>query len=239
VIQFASDFSILDPGFPQTGGVDYSLDGGANWTNVLTLTDDDPGPSLKSFALPALPTRRRQVRFTFDGFWAWWWQVDNVLVGDPTCSAGTGGLLVGNVKDANTSSGLNGATVENLGGGSTKTFRDARRSQRGRRFYILYADSGNQTLKASMANYQSQQKSTVVVPGSTQRVDFSLQSGHLTAGPSPLNARVDPGGTDQQTLTLTNTGRRSGDVRDRRDQRAADQNNSLGHYANKFMQQQA
>jgi Carboxypeptidase regulatory-like domain/S-layer homology domain len=238
VIQFASDFSILDPGFPQTGGVDYSLDGGANWTNVLTLTDDDPGPSLKSFPLPA-NSPDVQVRFTFDGFWAWWWQVDNVLVGDPTCAVGTGGLTVGNVKDANTNSGLNGATVEVLGGSSTKTFATPDDPNVDDGFYILYADSGNQTLQASMTNFQSQQKSTVVVPGSTQRLDFSLQSGHLTAAPSPLNARVDPGGTDQQTLTLTNSGGAPAHFEIVEINAPLVQNNSLGHYANKFMQQQA
>src|SRR5262249_22552316 len=77
VLQFASDFQVLDQNFPQTGTVDYSTDG-ATWTNILTLTDTDPGPQTKSLPLPA--EANLQVRFGFTGNWAWWWQVDNVLV---------------------------------------------------------------------------------------------------------------------------------------------------------------
>ncbi len=46
----------------------------------------------------------------------------------------------------------------------------------------------------------------MVIPNGTVRRDFSLQSGNLSASPSPLNSRVNPGGTEDQTLTIKNTG---------------------------------
>jgi hypothetical protein len=211
-LHFSSDFTIVNDGSPQLGTVDLSIDGGATWTNVLTMDTSYPGPSLWDFPIPDAANQATvKVRFHYEGFWAWWWQVDDVLLGVPggepgSCEVGSGGLIVGNVHDANNGSGLNGAVVENIGGGSTKTFATPDDPAQDDGLYILYADSGSQSVKASMANYASDQKSTLVVPGSTVRLDFTLLSGHLSAAPTPLNARVDVNGTDDQTLTLTNTG---------------------------------
>ncbi|MFY9549541.1 MAG: carboxypeptidase regulatory-like domain-containing protein [Thermoanaerobaculia bacterium] len=203
-ISFNSDYNDLS----SSAQVDYSIDGGTSWTNIFDKTGvSDRGPKLVSIDVPgAAGAANVQARFHFHGFWAWWWQVDNVLVGDANCVAGTGGLVVGNVRDASGGAGLNGATVENLGGGSTKTFATPDDPNQDDGLYILYADSGSQTFKASSGNYSPLQKSTVVVPAGAQRLDFALLSGHISAAPSPLNARVDPGATDTQVLTFTNTG---------------------------------
>jgi hypothetical protein len=207
VIRFNSDFTVVDSDYPQLGEVDYSIDGGANWTNVLVLDGDDPGPTLKNIPIPGAANKANvSVRFHYEAFWAWWWQVDNVVVGDtPGCVVGTGGLVVGNVTDASNGNGLNGATVENIGGGSTTTFATPDPNQ-GDGFYILYSEAGPNDYEASLNLYQPDQGSALVVPGSTQRLDFSLASGLLTASPSPLSARGAPGGFSDMTLNLTNTG---------------------------------
>ena len=95
--------------------------------------------------------------------------------------------------------------MENLGGDSTTTFATPDPAQ-GDGFYILYAEAGNETFEASATNYASQQKSTLVIPGGATRLDFSLLSGNLTASPTPLSARLDPGETEDQTLDIENTG---------------------------------
>ena len=57
-------------------------------------------------------SRDVQVRFHhYNAFFAWWWQVDNVLVGEAECAPVAGGLVVGNVYDLITGEALNGATV--------------------------------------------------------------------------------------------------------------------------------
>ncbi len=185
---------------------DISSNGGTSWTNLyLKNGSSDRGPKTLEFDLSAYAGQTVQVRFHFDGFYAWWWQVDDILVGEAGCLPGSGGLVVGTVKDAITNQGLNGATVQNIGGDSTKTFATPDPNQ-GDGFYILYAEAGNQTFVASASNFSPKQKSKIVVPGGATRLDFSLLSGRLSAAPSPLSSRLDPGDTEDQTLTVTNTG---------------------------------
>jgi hypothetical protein len=212
VLQFKSDFTIVDPGFPQTGTVDYSTDGGANWTNILTLTEDTPGPQSYDFPLGAAANQANvMARFHFEGFWAWWWQVDDVLFGDPsgqvgTCNAGTGGLVVGNVYDAATGDGLTGATVTNLTGGSSTQTVATPDPAVDEGFYILYAEAGQNNFEATKDQYSPAQGSKLVVPGSTVELNFSLLSGNLTVTPTQLDGRTNPGGTDHKDITVTNTG---------------------------------
>jgi hypothetical protein len=205
VVRFNSDYqdccdSIID--------VDYSTNGGANWTNIFEKTgSSDRGPKVISLPIDAAGAADVKARFRFNAFWAWWWQVDNVLVGEASCVAQSGGLVVGNVRDANNNAGINGATVANLGtGDSTKTVATPNDPNNDDGFYVLFSPSGSQNFEASLTNYASDSRSKVVVPNASQRLDFVLQSGHVTAAPTPWSARVDPNGTDDKTITLTNTG---------------------------------
>ena len=142
----------------------------------------------------------------YNAAFAWWWQVDNVLLGSAGCVAGTGGLVVGTVEDVSTGTLLVGATVENVGGGSAQT-KDYTPSFAGDPpYYILYAEAGPQTFVASFPNYSDDSDNALVVPNSAVRLDFQLLSGNLTAAPTAFNARVNPGGTTIETLELTNTG---------------------------------
>ena len=207
VLRFASDFEVLNPDFPQTGEVAYSTNGGTTWTNVLTLTTNSPGPLTVEIPLGGAANQADvQARFHFNGFWAWWWQVDNVLLGEANCVAGTGGLIVGNVYDAATNAGIDGAAVTNLTGGGSTTTVSTPDPAVDEGFYILYGDAGPADLEATKDLYQPDQASTVVVPGSTVQVNFSLLSGNLSVTPTALNGRTNPGGTDQEDVTVTNTG---------------------------------
>jgi hypothetical protein len=205
LVRFNSDYldccgSIID--------VDYSTNGGANWTNIFEKTgSSDRGPKIVSLPIDAAGASNVQARFRFNGFWAWWWQVDNVLVGEAGCIAESGGLVVGNVRDANNNAGINGATVTNTGSGQwVKTGPTPADDAQDDGFYVMFSESGSQTFQATQTNYAPDQHTKLVVPGATQRQDFVLQSGHVTAAPSPLSARVDPNGTDDKTLTLSNSG---------------------------------
>lgn len=208
VLQFNSDYKDLS----SIADVDISTNGGSTWTNVWERAGaDDRGPTTQSIDLTALAGGQPDVRarFHFQGFWAWWWEVDNVLMGDPaaTCSPRPGGLVVGNVISANGGAGLNGATVENLSnGGSAKTFATPADPGQPDGMYILFSESGSNDFKASLSLYGSDQHTVLVIPNSTVRQNFTLQSGNVTAAPSPINGRVNPGGTDSKVMTLTNTG---------------------------------
>ena len=72
-------------------------------------------------ALAAGQTDVRARFHYFNAFNALWWQVDDVVLGQTSCSPLPGGLVVGNVLDRNTGAGLDGAAVANLAGGPTAT----------------------------------------------------------------------------------------------------------------------
>ena len=52
-----------------------------------------------------------QVRFHFTASFGWYWEVDDVFLGDHTCAPTPGGLVVGQVLDKNTGAGINGASI--------------------------------------------------------------------------------------------------------------------------------
>ena len=117
------------------GEVDVTIDGGATWTNVWRTTDILAGPGTQTADMSfAAGHSGVQARFHYDAFHGYWWQVDDVAVRPFACAVVAGGLVVGNVGDANTGLGLNGATVTALAGGS---FGDDRgRAGPGRRLLL-------------------------------------------------------------------------------------------------------
>ena len=208
ILSFNSDYKDLE----SVADVDVSTDGGADWTNVWERAGaDDRGPTTNVIDLSKLAGGQPDVRarFHFQGFWAWWWSVDNVLMGNPeaACSPQPGGLVVGNVFSSNTGNGLNGATVANLTAGtSVKTFGTPDDPSQPDGLYIMFSESGSTDLQASLNLYGTDEHTKIVIPNSTVRQDFVLASGNVTAAPSAVNSMVNPGGTDNQTLTLTNSG---------------------------------
>src|SRR5262245_28176594 len=181
---------------------------GATWTNVWKATSDIPGPGLQiadmSFAAGHSNVR---ARFHYQGFFSWWWQVDDVKVGTFACSAVPGGLVVGRVTDANTGAGLNGATVSNPPKGGTTTTDAAAEGPQDDGFYSLFSkDGGSQSISASFPAYESLTKTATVIPNATVRVDFALPAGLLTASPRPLSIIMSPGAAQNATLTLANIG---------------------------------
>jgi S-layer homology domain len=210
-VQLAFDQDYFNVGDGDEADVDVSPDGGTTWNNVLKQTSSARGPNHVALNISSAGGNSNvKVRFHYyNAFFAWWWQVDDVVISAPTCVAGPGGLVVGNVRDANTGAGVNGANVMNVGGGSATTVATPNDPNLDDGFYILFAESGQQSFQASKTDYRTSSQSALVVPNSAQRLDFSLGAGDLTAAPSPINGRVDPGGTDNQTLTLTNSGTNS------------------------------
>ena len=146
-----------------------------------------------------------QARFHYQWFFGFWWQVDDMTIGPFACPVLPGGLVVGSVSDANTGDGLNGATVTNLGDGSSTTSLAA--PEQGDGFYSLFAaGSGSQDFEASADLHTSLTKSATVTPDAVVRLDFSLAAGLLDAAPRPLSAIVSPGRHAELTLDISNTG---------------------------------
>ncbi|HTY40967.1 MAG TPA: S-layer homology domain-containing protein [Thermoanaerobaculia bacterium] len=203
-ILWANDYEDLD----SVADVDVSTDGGASWTNVWEAAGVSvPGPGYQFADMSfAAGQSNVQARFHYTGFWAWWWQVDDVALGNVPCNPIAGGLIVGNVADGNTGNGLVGATVANLTQATSTGTIDPGDPDRPSGFYAMFSPAGPQSLQASKASYTSDSESTTAFNNDVVRRDFVLQAGKVSATPSPLSAVIPPNGMSVKTLTMSNTG---------------------------------
>ncbi|MFF0176920.1 S8 family serine peptidase [Micromonospora profundi] len=210
VIRFNQDFNQLDE---DTADVDLSIDGGTTWTNVLRQETDVRGPRVTEVPIPqAAGQAQVQVRFRYyDASYEWWWEVDNVLIGSQvTCVPVDGGLVVGNVRDKNDNSYLNGATVTSSDRPSEKAVTVATPDDPGLAdgFYWLYSSlTGTHKFTATAGNYVSQSKQVDVEPDWATTANFVLAAGQLSVTPTELSATLQmPGGKTSKKFTVTNTG---------------------------------
>jgi hypothetical protein len=122
------------------------------------------------------------------------------------CQPSAGGLVVGNVFDANTLAPLAGAQVANSRGdvATTQVTPDPAVPDS---FYTLFAPAGAQTLTATLGGgYAAVVATTNVVQSNTVRQDLSLPAGRLTYTPAGLQAALQMGQSTHLPLTLTNSG---------------------------------
>ncbi|MFG1883303.1 S8 family serine peptidase [Micromonospora sp. NPDC049102] len=210
VIRFNQDFNQLHD---DTADVDLSIDGGATWTNVLRQETDVRGPKLTEIPIPQAAGKSQvQVRFHYyDATFEWWWEVDNVLIGSQVaCVPLDGGLVVGNVRDKNDNSYLNGATVTSNDRPAEKAVTVATPDDPGLPdgFYWIYSTlTGTHKFTATAGKYVSQSKQVDVEPDWTTTANFVLAAGRLSVTPAGLSATLQmPSGKATRTFTVTNTG---------------------------------
>ncbi|GAB3933050.1 hypothetical protein GCM10027614_03290 [Micromonospora vulcania] len=210
VIRFNQDYNQLGV---DVADVDLSIDGGATWATVVHQTGDVRGPRVTEVAIPQAAGKAQvQVRFHFyDGSYGWWWEVDNVLIGSQvTCVPVNGGLVVGNVKDKNDNSYVNGATVTSDDRPAEKATTVATPDDPGLAdgFYWLYSSlTGTHKFTAKAGNYVSQSKQVNVEADWATTANFVLAAGRLSVTPTQVSATVKmPTGKANKTFTVTNTG---------------------------------
>jgi N-acetylneuraminic acid mutarotase len=195
-----------------TADVDASTDGGSTWTTVWHHTDVIGGPSHQTVPLDAYAGASSvRLRFHFTGSLTGIWQVDNVAVGTPTLVTRPGGLLVGRVTDANTRSGVVGATVS-----AVAVPADAGRSVAspgdpavGDGLYWLFSSrTGKQQFTAGLPGFgypAVTAKAEVRADGVTA-ADFALHPAQLRYSVSAVSADVAWGGSRTVDVKVRNTG---------------------------------
>jgi len=208
-LSFAYDYNNYTTG--EVAAVDVSANGGATWVNVVTWTTDQRGPATFSQNVTALLAGSTQARVRFHYLapsWDWWWEVDDVVLGNPVCVAPTdGGLVVGNIYDGNYPTvALNGATVVNAAGGKTTAMATPLDVAVDDAFYTLFAPSGAQVFTATLKGYHPDVATVTVLDAATVEQDFQLPAGLLVATPDGVAVTVELGFTDNATLNLGNTG---------------------------------
>jgi N-acetylneuraminic acid mutarotase len=213
VIAFNSDYRAFGT---STADVDLSLDSGATWQNVLHHDVSVRGPILEEIAIPQAAGKTGvQVRFHYRGTFAYWWEVDNVLVGQRACEPVHGGLVVGNVTDHNTGNGINGATVTSVDhpADTTKTAATPNDPNLGDGFYWLFSSlTGAHPFSATQSPYLAQTKTVNVATDWATRADFTLPAGQVTVTPTKIEKTVKMGDTATAKVTLRNTGTQPADV---------------------------
>jgi hypothetical protein len=206
-VQFDSD---LFGWFGDVEDVDVSTDGGQTWTNAWESTGY-PGTGVTDTAIPLPMAAGKpdvQLRFHYvsaDGFY---WELDNVFLGNRSCDPVPGGLVEGTVKDGNTKDGVNGVTVTSASAPSVTATTGPAASGSGDGFYYLFAPGkGSQQFTAAKSGYTSLTQSVNVAASSVTAGNFTLQAGQLTVTPASVSKTAKMGNSATQNLTFKDTGK--------------------------------
>ncbi|WP_405691673.1 kelch repeat-containing protein [Streptomyces sp. NBC_00057] len=212
IVSFRTDYRFFNN---QTGDVDLSVDGGQTWNTVWHHTTDNArGPRTEVVELPQAAGKANvQVRFHFTASLGWWWQVDDVFLGDRTCDPAPGGLVVGQVTDKNTGAGIKGATVTSADKPAEKTTAVATPNDPnlGDGFYWMFSSlTGEHTFTATgriyYSAYSAQDITVNVAPNQATDGTFALAAPRIEVSSAQLSKTVDWQGQASSTMTLKNTG---------------------------------
>jgi N-acetylneuraminic acid mutarotase len=208
-VQFNSD---LFGWFGDNETVDVSTDGGATWTTVWQSQGypGKRGPGLEAIPLPAAAGKSQvQVRFHYVSTFGFWWEVDNVFLGNRTCVAIPGGLVEGLAKDGNTGTGVNGATVTSVSTPAltATTAPTTGDTSIGDGFYYMFVPTtGSQQFSAAKSHYVTATGSASVAADAVTPVNLTLQAGRLSVTPGTVSQTVAMGKSKTQNVTFTDTG---------------------------------
>ena len=138
---------------------------------------------------------------TYEGYY-----IDRVSISSG-CVPTPGGLVVGNVYDANTLEDLTGALVANDSGYQMVAAATPDDPNVGDAFYTLFSPPGDHLFTATMGGgYQPDVETVTVVQSDTVRQDFYLPAGFLDTTPDSMAVTLEWGMSETLPLALTNSG---------------------------------
>ncbi|WP_326636907.1 S8 family serine peptidase [Nonomuraea fuscirosea] len=126
-----------------------------------------------------------------------------------TCAPVAGGLVYGNVTDANTRKPVDGATVTPDGGAGHDTAATPDDPALADGFYWAFAPmpgAGRRVLTAVQRGYQSATVPLRSGADQVSRADFALKAGRLSVSTDEVTERAQLGGRAKVRVTLTNRG---------------------------------
>ncbi|HPD40852.1 MAG TPA: PKD domain-containing protein, partial [Anaerolineae bacterium] len=207
ILEFKYDFRWYMYGLNEVADVDVSLNDGTTWTNVWRRSGaDDRGPKTARVDISALAAGQANVRVRFHYYnakYEWWWQVDDVFLGNSTCLPATGGLVVGEVSDANTGAPVAAALRNDAGYTAQASLQNAPGDGA---FYTLFAPTGTHVVTATMAGYAPGVAAVVVTNGDAMSRNLALDAGLLALAPESLELTLRTGLTATRAITLSNSG---------------------------------
>ncbi|MCP4347249.1 MAG: tandem-95 repeat protein, partial [Desulfobacterales bacterium] len=192
---------------------DVSNDGGITWTNVWSRPNgSERGPLTAGIDISRHARSKPDVRIRFHHYNAvneYWWQIDDVKIyepGVPCSSPDSGGLVVGNVYNANTGKPVDNAAVVSDDTHAAVAVPTPDDPGVADGFYVLYVTDGTHNLTAGGEFHGPDTKTVEVQSLSTVKQDFSMRSAGFEPEPDVLEARVDYGTRFNTVLTLNNKG---------------------------------
>lgn len=207
MLEFKYDFRWYTYNKNEVADVDVSPDGGTTWTNVWRRSGaNDRGPQTARVDISALAAGESDVRVRFHYYEAnyeWWWQVDDVFIGLIECNPPMGGLIVGEVVDANTGAAVAAALHNDAGYTAQASTLDAPGVGA---FYTLFAPAGTRTLTATMTAYAPGVVTATVADGEVTVRDVALDAGVLALAPESLELTLISGAATTRAITLSNSG---------------------------------
>ncbi|HEY3505541.1 MAG TPA: carboxypeptidase regulatory-like domain-containing protein [Actinocatenispora sp.] len=197
----------------QVGDVDYTVDGGATWTNVWHHTTGITSGHVEVQLPGAAHQAAVQVRFHFTGKYGYYWELDNAFVGNKACTPVHGGLVAGRVVDANTGAGVTAAKVVS-GDKPAENANTVTDAGAGTGFYWMFSSlTGTHPFSAAKSAYASGSANVTVATDDVTRADFTLKAGQITLDKSSLTKTLAWGGTGSGAVTFTNTGGQAATVK--------------------------
>ena len=181
-LEFDTDFRWFDGGLDEQADVDVSTDGGTTWTNVWKRSGADyRGPRHETVNISAIANNKPDVKVRFYYYNAnfdYWWQVDNVALGNKVCTPKTGGLVVGDVASSAGFSGINGATVTRVGapGDTATTIATPDDPAVPDGWYALFVSAtGPVSIRATAPSHNASTRSVTVAQGAIAQLRFVLK----------------------------------------------------------------
>ena len=208
VVGFRQHFTSVS----ENADVELSLDGGETWETVLHQNRSVRGPNETVVPIPqAAGQSDVLVRFHYSHarYASSMWQLDDIYVGQRECAPVEGGLVVGEVRDANTGQAVNGAVVADADDAdvSTQTVATPNDPSVGDGYFSLFVpERGKHDLSVSRHEYATGTQHVNVKPGDVRKASFQLKAGRLEIQPERVVGEVRPGKTRTERLTLKNTG---------------------------------
>jgi N-acetylneuraminic acid mutarotase len=195
-----------------TADVDVSTDGGATWTNVWEDTGVLNGPAHVHVSLAAYGgSPSVQVRFHFVGSFTGVWEVDDVQIGARNLQKLPGGLLVGDVRDANTHTGVPGVAVCAVAAPAecaTSVATPGDPAQDNGLYWLFSPATGDRQFSAALPSfgYPAVTSTVRVAAGAVTTANFTLHPAQLQFVKQSAGADVAWGKQKTVTVDIRNTG---------------------------------